>query len=260
MEKIKVVWLCIFLPGFFAFAGAGEARMTLDCGSGVTLKLVRIPAGTFLMGSPPSEKGTSHHEFQHEVTINRPFYIGVHEVTQAQYQAVMGTNPSGFKGDDLPVEEVSWDDAMEFCRRLSEKTRRTVRLPTEAEWEYACRAGTTTPFSFGETISTDRANYNGTYAYGNDGRGMYRRRTTPVGSFPANAHGLHDVHGNVWEWCFDWYVSYSTGDPIDIGDSEYRVLRGGAWNYGPVYCRSASRNLGSHDRHNNGIGFRVSMD
>lgn len=180
-----------------------------------SIDMVEIPAGTFLMGSPASEEGHCLRERpQHEVTLER-FFMSRTPITQAQWVAVMGNNPSEFKGSNLPVESVSWHDAMKFCDRLSKLTGRTYTLPTEAQWEYACRAGTTTPFSFGETITTDQANYDGNYTYGNGQEGEYRRHTTDVGTFPPNAWGLHDMHGNVWEWCLDeWHDSYA-GAPTD---------------------------------------------
>jgi formylglycine-generating enzyme required for sulfatase activity len=163
-------------------------------------------------------------------------------VTQAQWQAVMGSNPSYFQGKKLPVEQVSWEDCREFCSKLSERDGQRYRLPTEAEWEYACRAGTTTPFLFGETISTDQANYNGTYGGGN--KGQYRQKTTSVGTFPGNAFGLFEMHGNVWEWCEDWrgpYPQSEITDPKGPDNGDARVLRGGSWGMHPLWCRSASR-------------------
>jgi formylglycine-generating enzyme required for sulfatase activity len=166
-------------------------------------------------------------------------------VTQAQWQAVMGYNPSYFKGDDRPVEKVSWGDCQEFCLiHLAARDGKRYRLPTEAEWEYACRAGTTTPFSFGETISTDQANYDGNYTYGKGKKGTYRQQTTMVGSFPPNAWGLFDMQGNVWEWCQDGYGPYplrGNEDPL-LKDGLPRVLRGGSWDYYPRGCPPASRN------------------
>jgi len=251
---------------------ARGAELTLDLGNGVTMKLVKIPAGTFTMGSRDSaedvaKKGDSDAEMyedehpRHSVTITRPFYIGVYEVTQEQYQAVMGENPSGFKGAKNPVDTVSWDDAVAFCKALSVKTGRTLRLPTEAEWEYACRAGTTTPFHMGETISTDQANYHGKYTYGNGKKGVYREKTIPVGSFKPNAFGLYDMHGNVLEWCSDWcedsYPNVNTTDPNGPNTGEDRVFRGGSWDAVPVNCRSALRDGYSPDERESSFGFRV---
>jgi formylglycine-generating enzyme required for sulfatase activity len=235
-----------------------------DLGNGVTLEMVSIPAGFFKIGSPAGEKGRSKYEVpQH--TVNVPaFFMGKFEVTQEQYQQVMGENPSYFQGAKRPVEQVSWDDAVEFCEKLSQKTGRTYRLPSEAEWEYAARAGTTTPFHFGEAITTELANYNGNYTYASAPKGKCRKQTTEVGIFPPNAFGLYDMHGNVWEWCADtWHNNYK-GAPSDgsawiDNDDEYQVLRGGSWYDIPESCRSAFR-YDAYDRGGNvsyDIGFRV---
>jgi formylglycine-generating enzyme required for sulfatase activity len=158
------------------------------------------------MGSPTKEIGRDATETQHKVTLTKGFYMGVYTVTQEEWQEVMGKNPSSFKGEkNLPVEMVSWNDCQDFIKKLREKDKKAYRLPTEAEWEYACRAGTTTPFFFGKTISTDQANYNGSQIYGDGKKGINRDKTTPVGSFPANAWGLHDMSGNVFQWCQDWH-------------------------------------------------------
>jgi formylglycine-generating enzyme required for sulfatase activity len=175
------------------------------------MKFAWCPPGTFVMGSRRTEADSQLYETQHKVTLTKGFYIGVHPVTQAQWRAVMGSNPSHFKGDHLPVEQVSWEQCHEFCNRLGQKDGKRYRLPTEAEWEYACRAGTTTSFYFGETISTDQVNYDGNYPYGKGKKGRYRQMTSAVGSFPPNAWGLYDMHGNVWEWCQDWYGPYPAG-------------------------------------------------
>ncbi len=245
-----------------------------DLGGGVMLEMVSIPGGTFGMGSPNSESGRYDSESpQHWVTV-QPFFMGKYAVTQAQWKAVaalpkvncdLNPDPSRFKGANRPVENVSWDDAIEFCARLSKKTGRDYRLPSEAEWEYACRAGTTTPFHFGETITTDLANYDGKHTYASAPKGVYRRQTTDVGSFPPNTFGLYDMHGNVWEWCADpWHANYS-GAPSDgsvwsSGGNEnrrYRLQRGGSWYVYPRNCRAAFRDWVGPDFRIGNIGFRA---
>ncbi|NEP37263.1 formylglycine-generating enzyme family protein [Moorena sp. SIO3B2] len=254
----------------------GAYGFTEDLGNGVELEMVGIREGSFIMGSPETEEGHSKSESpQHQVTV-KSFLMGKYPVTQAQWQAVaalpqvnikLKPNPSYFKGEDRPVERVSWYDAVEFCERLSQYTKRPYRLPSEAEWEYACRAGTTTPFHFGETITTDLANYDGNYTYGSGSKGKYLEETTPVGSFGvANEFGLYDMHGNVWEWCADhWHSNYEDA-PTDgsawlydnENDNKRRLLRGGCWVDGPGFCRSGSRNLYFPAlRHSYDIGFRV---
>ena len=176
--------------------------MIEDLGSGAILDMIAIPGGSFVMGSPTiTELQRDNNEnYQHTVNIS-PFFMGQYEVTQEQWQVVMENNPSNFQGAKLPVEKVSWNDAVEFCKRLSKKTGKTYRLPSQAEWEYACRAGTKTPFYFGETITPDLVNYNGNNPYASAAKGLYRKQTTDVGNFSPNAFGLYDMHGNVWEWC-----------------------------------------------------------
>jgi formylglycine-generating enzyme required for sulfatase activity len=267
----------------------------------VILELVKIPAGTFFMGSPEDELDRYDDESpQHLVEIPE-FYMGKYPVTQAQWKFVanlpqvnrsLNADPAHFKGDDRPVENVSWHDAVEFCARLSRRTSREYRLPTEAEWEYACRAlplsaagvlragdrlndGTTSfPFHFWETIDASLANYRAQDAedmgwsgkYGRGQLGEYREQTTPVGSFKvANDFGLYDMHGNVWEWCMDhWHENYE-GAPtdgsawidLDASEDAFRVLRGGSWSYDPGNCRSASRYRFRADYRRNSFGFRV---
>jgi formylglycine-generating enzyme required for sulfatase activity/uncharacterized caspase-like protein len=219
-----------------------------DLSNGITLEMVQIPGGSFKMGSPASEKGRSESESpQHQVNVPA-FSMGKFVVTQEQYQQIMGKNPSYFtqKGAKRPVEKVSWNDAVEFCQKLSQKTGREYRLPSEAEWEYACRAGTTTPFHFGETITTELANYDGTYTYASEPKGKYLQQTTDVGSFPPNAFGLYDMHGNVWEWCQDdWHENYidapKDGSVWTSRSGDTKMMRGGSWFINPHYCRSASR-------------------
>ena len=225
------------------------------------MKLIYITGGEFLMGSPAGEEDRDSDETQHRVRLTKGFFMGVTEVTQLQWKAVMGSNRSQFKGDDLPVGPVSWNDVMKFCRKLSQKESRTYRLPMEAEWEYACRAGTTTPFNTGRTISTYEANYAGNHVYGNGRKGVYRAKTTPVGNFRPNRWGLYDMHGNVLEWCSDWYgKEYPRNlviDPAGPRTGTSRVVRGGSWDSRPRYCRSAFRyGIDPVIRHRL-IGFRV---
>jgi formylglycine-generating enzyme required for sulfatase activity len=243
-------------------------RVTL--GPGVDLMMVRIPAGEFVMGSPANEPERFDSEGpQHRVRVGE-FWMGQTPITQAQWRAVMHSNPSRFKdqpdSDQRPVEKVSWRDAMAFCQRLRERTGLYYTLPSEAQWEYACRAGTTTPFHFGDTITTKLANYDSNFTYANGPKGEYREQTTPVGLFPANTWGLQDMHGNVREWCLDqWHASYE-GAPADGTawvDSEDeksgtpRLLRGGSWCIDPWFCRSAYRLRLVPDGANYNIGFRV---
>jgi len=220
---------------------------TEDLGRGVNLEMVSIPGGSFVMGSPENEKGRRSTESpQHEVNVP-PFFLGKYPVTQQQYEAVMGNNPSHFKDANRPVECVSWNDAAQFCLHLSQITGKMYRLPSEAQWEYACRAGTIASFSCGPTITTDLANYDGSNGYDSEPKGIYRAQTTQVGSFLPNAFGLYDMHGNVLEWCQDlWHKNYNDA-PTDgsvwefAGNSYLKLLRGGSWNYSPWICRSAYR-------------------
>lgn len=241
-----------------------DVRIELNLDANVTMKLTLIPAGKFVMGSPDSEKERRTDEgLQHEVTISRPFYMGIFEVTQEQYESLVGNNPSNFKGPTNPVETVTWDDAVEFCKKLSAKTGKTVELPTEAQWEYSCRAGTTTPFNTGQTISSDQANYNANSAYDNGTEGEYRQKTTSVGNFKPNDWGLFDMHGNVMEWCSDWYGLYpqkKETDPQGPVSGQTRVLRGGSWYVAPVYCRSAYRSGYVPVGRGDVIGFRVVVE
>jgi formylglycine-generating enzyme required for sulfatase activity len=240
-----------------------EARcLTIDLGGGVPLEMVYIPGGSFLMGGSDKEQNSSNDERpQHEVTL-QPFHMAKYPITQQQYQAVMDRNPSDFKGDRRPVERVSWHDAVAFCQKLSGKVGQQFSLPSEAQWEYACRAGTTTPFHFGATISAEIVNYDASNTYGNGSKGKYPQQTTDVGIFPPNAFGLYDMHGNVWEWCQDnWHHSYN-GAPTDgsawnIGGNSNYVLRGGAWDNYPYRCRSANRYGNSPVIRFNSNGFRV---
>jgi len=240
---------------------ASSASRSTPRQSAPNIEMVLIPAGTFMRGSPNGVGNNDEHP-QREVRV-QSFYMGKYEVTQAQYRAVMGTNPSNFKGDDLPVETVSWNDAQEFIRRLNGmQSRYTYRLPSEAEWEYACRAGTTTAFSFGESLSSEQANFDGNYPYGGAPKGVYRQKTVAVGSFQANGFGLYDMHGNVWEWCEDWYHDSYNGAPSDgsawiSGGGQYRVVRGGSWDDLANLLRSAYRVRDSPALRVGNYGFRL---
>ncbi len=221
---------------------------TVELGNGVTLDMVSIPGGQFLMGSPESEEGRLNPErSQHLVNVS-PFFMGKYPITQSQWLAVMGNNPSHFQGSELPVENVSWEDCVNFCTKLSQLTKKEFRLSTETEWEYACRANTTTPFYFGPTLTTDLANYRGDYPYGLGPKGVYRKKTTKVGSFPPNAFGLYDMHGNVYEWCVDRFQNNSENG---------RIIRGGSWYDGPSYCRCAFMNWGRPEERYEIAGLRV---
>jgi formylglycine-generating enzyme required for sulfatase activity len=243
-----------------------------DLGKDTVLEMVSIPGGTFFMGSPNAEKERSHTEGpQRSVTV-RPFFISKFPVTQAQWRAVaalpqvnleLEQDPAQFPGLERPVEHISWHEAIEFCARLSQKTGRPYSLPSEAVWEYACRAGTNTPFYFGETITSDLVNYGADGVYGIGVKGENRYQSTSVGSFPANAFGLYDMHGNVWEWCLDhWHENYRSA-PTDgsawLTEDEKQDLavRGGSWHSSPEHCRSASRDRCSADARNHMVGFRV---
>ena len=260
---------------------ASALYQTLEMGQGVTLEMVLIPGGTFMMGQTEAEKAElirqvgeeNYKEWfarelpRHSVTL-AAFALGKYPVTQAQWRVVaslprvslkLDPDPSHFKGDSRPVEQVNWHEAMEFCARLSAHSGQTYSLPSEAQWEYAARAGTTTPFHFGETLTTDLANYNGEYTFASGPKGVYRQGTTEVGSFPPNGFGLYDMHGNAWEWCLDhWHDSYNgaPGDGSAWVTGGY-ILRGGSWFINPGYCRCASRcNINPGDRSGDG-GFRV---
>ncbi|MEM9272302.1 MAG: formylglycine-generating enzyme family protein [Cyanobacteria bacterium P01_F01_bin.143] len=258
--------------------------------SDVTLEMMAIPGGKFFMGSPLGE-GDDDEKPQRKVTI-QPFFMGKYPVTQAQWQAVMGNNPARFKDNLLkPVERVYWHDAVDFCEKLSTKTGRKYRLPSEAEWEYACRAVISPkgyrsaydqltvnseeltveqwnekyhqPFYFSETITSNLANYNANYTFAKEAPGEYRKTTTAVGTFPSNKFGLYDMHGNVWQWCADnWHGNYE-GAPIDGtawtkgGDNNLFLLRGGSWLNNPNHCRSANRYSNRRDVIYHDVGFRV---
>jgi uncharacterized protein (TIGR02996 family) len=250
----------------------------------VGMRLALVPAGSFWMGSSAEEPGRHEDEGpRHRVRLSRAFYLGVYPVTQEQYGRVLGTNPSSFRAGGegetsvrgldtsaFPVENVSWHDAVLFCQLLSvlpqeREAGRVYRLPSEAEWEYACRAGTTTLFHFGNSLTSDQANIDGNLPEGKASRGVYLARTSAAGSYPGNAFGLCDMHGNVWEWCADWfdenyYPHSPETDPAGPPGGTMRSLRGGAWYYPARICRSAYRyRYDPHARHKD-FGFRVALD
>ena len=243
-----------------------------NLGNGAVIEMVAIPGGTFTMGSPVTE-GYNWERPEHEVTV-KPFFMSKFVITQKIWQVIaalpkisrdLPINLAKFKGDDRPIDSITWEDANEFCARLSKKTGLEYRLPSEAEWEYACRAGTKTPFHFGKTINSNLANYDGNYTYAAEAEGEARGQTTKVGSFPPNAFGLYDMHGNVWEWCSDsWHDNYNSA-PSDgsiwlANDKDFPhlpLLRGGSWNNSPDNCRSASRLLFSPECNLDRCGFRI---
>jgi formylglycine-generating enzyme required for sulfatase activity len=242
--------------------------LTVEAAGG--MEMIKVSPGEFLMGSPESERDRNADEVQHRVRLTEPFWLGKYPVTQKQWKAVMGNNPSESRGYNLPVENVSWEGAMEFCRRLTEMERKAGRLPgglayslpTEAQWEYACRAGTTTATAFGDSLSSLEANFDGNYPYGGARRGPNLERTTPVGSYRPNAWGFYDLHGNVWEWCSDWYGDYPSGsvtDPAGPSSGSFRVGRGGSWFLNGKYCRSANRGWYSPGNGSGYLGFRPSL-
>ena len=252
------------LPWFLAGSLFAQTPPAQTFANSLGMKFVWIAPGTFLMGSPKEETARSEDETQRQVTLTKGFYMGVCTVTQEEWMKLMEKNPSKFTGTaNLPVEQVNWSECQEFIKKLREKEGKPYRLPTEAEWEYACRAGTTTPFSCGGTISTEQANYNGGYVYGEGKKGVYREKTMPVGSFPANPWGLYDMHGNVWQWCEDWFerrpktlVPEAVTDPLGKTGAG-RVLRGGSWIDNPLECRSAYRGGSAPALRHSLVGFRV---
>ena len=246
-------FLCIALSLVSPFIGLAQTSKEeiIDLGAGVKIELALIPAGKFIMGSPNTEPGRSTNEIQHEVILSKPFLMGKYEVTQSQWQAIMGNNPSsGDKGPMLPVTDVSWNDCQKFLKKLNEKTKSEFRLPSEAEWEYACRAGTTTAFSFGNELKPTDANHAASNIY------------TPVkvGTYKPNAFGLYDMHGNVNEWCNDWFKAYPTNtitDPTGPANGEYRIVRGGTCVLNSFNSRSSNRNLDLASVGSSVRGFRI---
>ena len=242
----------------------GAEQFTEDLGKDISLDMVVIPSGSFQMGSPRN-RGNPDELPQHFVTI-KTFRLGKYLITQGQWKAVMGKlPPCRFKRDNLPVERVSWNDTQKFCERLSKQTGRNYHLPSETQWEYACRAGTTTPFSFGETLTSDFANYNGEHVFKDEPRGTYFHSTSDGGKFPPNAFGLCDMHGNLMEWCADnWLDDYSSAPRDDSAyqnhNSRFRVARGGSWHDTSHLCRSAARVRYLQTDAEEYVGLRVACD
>jgi formylglycine-generating enzyme required for sulfatase activity/serine/threonine protein kinase len=252
-----------------------KVEETLDLGGGVTMDVVLIPPGSFVIGSPVEEVDREANEVPHSVKLTRPFYVSKYPVTQAQYEIVMGQNPSwlssaGVRREevreldtrDFPVENVSWHDADAYCHKLVERTGWKANLPTEAQWEYACRAGTTTPFSFGTELNGTQANCDGTNPYGTPEKGPNQKRPCTVHSYAANAFGLYGMHGNVSQWCRDWYGEYEPDKPTDPEGPDVgtrRVMRGGSWFSVAKNCRAARRTDFPPDYRCNDVGFRVAF-
>ena len=250
MKKILGIAMVFGLVGALTVVAQevkpGKAEV-IELGKDVKLEMLLIPAGKFLMGSPATEKGRYTNETQHEVTLTKPFYMGKNEVTQEQWQALMGNNPSRNKGAKLPVTNVSWNECQDFIKKLNASAKGGYRLPYEAEWEFACRAGTTTAYSYGDNLTKSDANIDGD-------------SIKAVGGYKPNAFGLYDVHGNVWEWCEDWYDDYPAGavtDPKGLGTGTSRVLRGGSFFFNESLARSSSRGSFSPTIRNGSNGFRL---
>jgi formylglycine-generating enzyme required for sulfatase activity len=277
-------WLLLFVLAIVLALPAPETVQAQDgdkvITNGIGMKLTLIPAGKFMMGSPAGEDERDPEERQHEVEISKAFYMGVHEVTQGQFEKMGGKNNAVFRqGPDFPMDQVRWPQAVDFCNKLSalpdeKKAGRVYRLPTEAEWEYACRAGTKTVFHFGDALSAKEANFKGSFPYGNAAKGIFLQKTAKVGSYAANAWGLYDMHGNVAEWCADYYdPDYYKNSPkqdpkgpaqgvvpTDFQNDFYRVVRGGCWLDEARACRAAYRfRLQSAEQYR-WVGFRVACD
>lgn len=280
---VVVLTAISLLPGLSAPVPTGKVQRTLT--NSIGMKFVYIPPGKFVMGSPKSEIDRSHVENEHEVEITKGFYLGAYEVTQAEYEKVMGSNPSYFSRNGerkeevagldtsaFPVDYVSWNDAQVFIKKLNglaaETTaRRVYRLPTEAEWEYACRGGQAvkTPFHYGTALSSDQANLCGRLPYGGAKEGSWLKRTTRVGSYKPNPFGLYDMHGNVAEWCQDgydpdYYARSPRRDPLNTEERKTRVIRGGSWDSGAHDCRSGYRGPVKSDHRWHYIGIRVALN
>ncbi|MDR3234124.1 MAG: SUMF1/EgtB/PvdO family nonheme iron enzyme [Planctomycetaceae bacterium] len=267
---MKLISLTPILLSFTSLSVSLYADKTVTLPNGVTLEMVSIPAGTFTMGSPENEAERRKDETAHPVKMTVPFWLGKYEVTQAQWDAVMENNPSHFKGPQLPVEMIKWSDAAAFCAKLTEREHAAghlpadyvYTLPTEAQWEYACRAGTTTTFNTGDNLTTAQANYDGNSPYNGNAKGEFRNKTTEGGTFPPNAWGLCDMHGNVWEWCLDSFRPYpkdSETDPVSPLNESQHIARGGSWINQAHLCRAAFRNRLGTGFVCHHLGFRLAL-
>jgi formylglycine-generating enzyme required for sulfatase activity len=235
-------------------------RLKEDLGKNINLEMIFIPASTFKMGSPETEKDRNENETLHKVTITKSFFLGIYTVTQEQWEAVMGNNPSNTKGSNLPVTNISWEDCQDFIKKLNAKTNGGYRLPMEAEWEYACRAGTTTNYSFGDEITPRDANYDDFKIGKPVIVGSYKPNALIVGSYKPNAFSLYDMHGNVWEWCEDWKADYpeeSVIDPKGPATGKDRALRGGSFYFDSSRASSFARNGDSPTGRHLDFGFRL---
>ncbi len=244
---------------------ATEDILTFALSQDVSLEMIKVKAGTFMMGSPVKRNSD---EKLHKVTLTQDYWLGKFPVTQAQFQAIMKYNPSYFDGSKRPVEKVDWDCARDFCVRLNRKFEDKLPegyqfdLPTEAQWEYACRAGTTTAYFWGNRCNGTEPNCDGNYPCGTTAKGPYLERTTDVGTYKPNDWGFYDMHGNVWEWCRDWYnddYGEDAIDPVGPSSGSNRVSRGGGWINSARYCRSADRGSSSPDDRDNYLGFRLAL-
>jgi len=236
---------CLLASCLIAQGAARAEEAAKEITNSIGMKLVWIPPGSFTMGSPNGEPERKGDENPHKVTLTKGYYMGAYPVTQDQWQAIMGKNPARFKGKNLPIENVSWIDSQEFLEKLSKKEEKKYRLPTEAEWEYACRAGTTTAFSFGNSLAMSQANYDFSTPYPGGKASTPLKKTTPVDHYPPNKWGLYDMHGNVYNWCADWYGPYPSGDVTDPkgpASGTERVMRGGSFVSRGSNLRSACRN------------------
>jgi formylglycine-generating enzyme required for sulfatase activity len=256
-------WKRLLAEGALARGAVGEAR-EFEVGGGVKLVMGYVPGGTFIMGSPVGEEGREDNETPHEVILTSHCWMGETEVTQAQWEAVMGGNPSYFKGERLPVENVSWEDADALVKKLNQKAPLPGgwrwALPSEAQWERACRGGTGTAFHYGDSLSSTQVNFDRKYPYGGATEGPSLQKTAPVKSYLPNAYGLYDMHGNGLEWCVDWYGDYPLGaakDTRGATSGSRRVFRGGSWYDGSGGCASAFRYGSGPANRNNFCGFRV---